>query len=587
MSRFSSWKTRTDEILAVLKILNRPTTYKLILFCSLGISLSLLDLVGIFLFATFASGVANLVQGNSSNTRLELFLSDLTQLQFSTNTFLSMVAGTMLAALIIKTVTSALLNRKVITFLSAKETEFALQTFKKHLSLKGEDFYGRTAEEFYYSVSISASRIFNGVIYPLTQLLAETFLLLLVFSLLLVVSPATTILATLFLAGSVFWIGSFAQHRTSIASKLVVESSLKIQEVVRHTFEGYKELRNLQNRDLIYNDFETARADFAINQAKMIWYQQLPRYSMEAVVILSAAALAIYEISNSDIRTALVKLSIYMVTIFRILPSFQKIQSASLAITSGLIASRLSLETLSLKGDVELANSDICNQPSNPTIAKISVSKISYHYPDSSNSTLSDLSFDIPGNRLIGLTGPSGIGKSTLLDIFTGIRSPTTGSVRFLNSQNQELKPSIAYVPQRPFVFNHTILVNITLQLNNSDENIKKAKDLFTIFFGQESIGQSDKKLSLNSNIEMGTNSLSGGQLQRIAIMRALFTDAKLIVLDECFSGLEQKITKSIFHELRRRSVKSSIIIVTHSKSVLSLCDNTFIFSAKKIREYK
>ena len=200
---------------------------------------------------------------------------------------------------------------------------------------------------------------------------------------------------------------------------------------------------------------------------------------------------------------------------------------------------------------------------------------------------MSDLSFDIPGNRLIGLTGPSGIGKSTLLDIFTGIRSPTTGSVRFLNSQNQELKPSIAYVPQRPFVFNHTILVNITLQLNNSDENIKKAKDLFTIFFGQESIGQSDKKLSLNSNIEMGTNSLSGGQLQRIAIMRALFTDAKLIVLDECFSGLEQKITKSIFHELRRRSVKSSIIIVTHSKSVLSLCDNTFIFSAKKIREYK
>ena len=587
MPRVSSWKTRKDEILAVLRILNRPTIYKLTIFCSLGILLNLFDLVGIFLFATFASGVANLVQGNSSNTRLENFLSDLTQFQFSTNTFLSMVAGTMLAALIIKTVASALLNRKVITFLSAKETEFALQTFKKYQSLKGEDFYGRTAEEFYYSVSISASRIFNGVIYPLTQLLAEIFLLLLVFSLLLVVSPAITTLATLFLAGSVFWIGRFAHHGTSIASKLIVKSSLKIQEIVRHTFEGYKELKNLQNWDLIDNNFETARADFSINQAKMIWYQQLPRYSLEAVVIISAAALTIYEVSNSDIRTALVKLSIYMITIFRILPSFQKIQSASLAITSGLIASRLSRDILSLKEDIELGNGGICNQPSNPIIAKISVSKISYHYPNSNNSTLSDLSFNIPGNRLIGLSGPSGIGKSTLLDILTGIRSPTTGSVRFLNSQNQELKPSIAYVPQRPFLLNDSILANVTLRLNNSNENIKKAKELFTVFFGHESIGQFNKKLSLDSNIEMGANSLSGGQLQRIAIMRALFTDADLIVLDECFSGLELKITKEIFQELRRKSLESSIIIVTHSKSILRLCDNTFNLSAKKMREYK
>ena len=587
MSRFSPWKKRADEILAVLKILNRPTTYKLVIFCSLGILLNLLDLVGIFLFATFASGVANLVQGNSSNTRLENFLSDLTQFQFSTNTFLSMVAGTMLAALIIKTVASALLNRKVITFLSEKETEFALQTFKKYQSLNGEDFYSRTAEELYYSVSISASRIFNGVIYPLTQLIAEAFLLLLIFSLLLVVSPATTILATLFLAGSVFWIGSLAQHRTSIASKLIVESSLKIQEIARHTFDGYKELKNLKNRDLIDSNFERARANFAKNQAKMIWYQQLPRYSLEAIVVFSAAALAIYEISNSDIRTALVKLSIYVITTFRILPSFQKIQSTSLAITSGLIASRLSREILSLKGDVESGNADICHQPSNPIIAKISVSKITYHFPNSRNSTLSDLSFDLPGNRVIGLSGPSGIGKSTLLDIFSGIRLPTTGSVRFLNSQNQEFKPSIAYVPQRPFLLNDSILANITLQLKNSTEDIKKAKNLFSIFFGQESIERTSKKLSLESKIEMGTNSLSGGQLQRIAIIRALFTDANLIILDECFSGLDLKVTKDIFRELRRKSLKSSIIIVTHSKSVLKLCDKTFNLSAKRVAESK
>lgn len=587
MSRFSPWKKRADEILAVLKILNRPTTYKLVIFCSLGISLNLLDLVGIFLFATFASGVANLVQGNSSNTRLENFLSDLTQFQFSTNTFLSMVAGTMLAALIIKTVASALLNRKVITFLSDKETEFALQTFKKYQSLNGEDFYSRTAEELYYSVSISASRIFNGVIYPLTQLIAEVFLLLLIFSLLLVVSPATTILATLFLAGSVFWIGSLAQHRTSIASKLIVESSLKIQEIARHTFDGYKELKNLQNRDLIDSNFERARANFAKNQAEMIWYQQLPRYSLEAIVIFSAAALAIYEISNSDIRTALVKLSIYMITIFRILPSFQKIQSTSLAITSGLIASRLSREILSLKEDVESRNGDICHQSSNPIIAKISVSKITYHYPNSRNSTLADLSFDLPGNCVIGLSGPSGIGKSTLLDIFSGIRVPTTGSVRFLNSQNQEFKPSIAYVPQRPFLLNDSILANITLQLKNSTEDLKKAKNLFSIFFGQESIERTSKKLSLESKIEMGTNSLSGGQLQRIAIIRALFTDANLIILDECFSGLDLKVTKDIFRELRRKSLNSSIIIVTHSKSVLKLCDKTFNVNAKRVTESK
>ena len=85
----------------------------------------------------------------------------------------------------------------------------------------------------------------------------------------------------------------------------------------------------------------------------------------------------------------------------------------------------------------------------------------------------------------------------------------------------------------------------------------------------------------------MGTNSLSGGQLQRIAIIRALFTDANLIILDECFSGLDLKVTKDIFRELRRKSLKSSIIIVTHSKSVLKLCDKTFNLSAKRVAESK
>ena len=164
---------------------------------------------------------------------------------------------------------------------------------------------------------------------------------------------------------------------------------------------------------------------------------------------------------------------------------------------------------------------------------------------------------------------------------------PTTGSVRFLNSQNQEFKPSIAYVPQRPFLLNDSILANITLQLKNSTEDIKKAKNLFSIFFGQESIERTSKKLSLESKIEMGTNSLSGGQLQRIAIIRALFTDANLIILDECFSGLDLKVTKDIFRELRRKSLKSSIIIVTHSKSVLKLCDKTFNLSAKRVAESK
>jgi ABC-type bacteriocin/lantibiotic exporter with double-glycine peptidase domain len=576
-----------SQVLAVVKILDKTTVNQAKVFCFLGIVLNLLDIVGIFLFATFASGVANLVQGNSSKTRLENFLGELLNDQLNTNSFLTVVAGAMLTALILKTTLSAILNKKLITFLAVEETKFALLTFRKYRSFGGDDFYSRTPEEFYYAISISSSRIFNGIIYPFIQLLTETFLLLLVFTLLLVVSPATTIVTTLLLAGSVTFIGNLAHRRTSNASKLIVESSVKTQEVARQTYEGFKELRITKDRDLLDAQFKKVRGDFAENQAKVIWFQQLPRYGLEALVIMSAALLVIYEISHSDIRTALVKLSLYMITVFRILPSFQRIQNSTLSITNGLIASKLAREIVSSKGNTQLKDEEEIDQPRDTAVARMLVSNLTYKYPDSKKPTLVDLSLDIEGNRIVGLSGPSGIGKSTFLDILTGIRKPNKGSVSFFNSQGKKVVPTIAYVPQKPFLLNDSILVNITLSGENSSEDIFKVRELFEVFFGKDSIAKKEERLSIDSIVRNGNNSLSGGQVQRIAIMRALFVKSDLIVLDECFSGLDSKVTKTIFRELRKQKAERTILVVSHSKVVLDLCEDSYFLGSKYLRRSK
>jgi ABC-type multidrug transport system fused ATPase/permease subunit len=183
----------------------------------------------------------------------------------------------------------------------------------------------------------------------------------------------------------------------------------------------------------------------------------------------------------------------------------------------------------------------------------------------------------------VGLLGESGVGKSTLVDCIARLREPTRGYIVFKSVSGKTIQPSIAYVPQKPFIANSDVLTNIALEKHVSKAKIAEIEVLFNFFFRELSEERTDRDLRLDSNLAQSLNSLSGGQTQRISIMRALLSQSDFIIFDECFSGLSEKMTRDIIAYLRVNYPKTTFLVISHSVSTLKNCDVIYRLEAKQL----
>src|SRR6185436_9497003 len=175
----------------------------------------------------------------------------------------------------------------------------------------------------------------------------------------------------------------------------------------------------------------------------------------------------------------------------------------------------------------------------------------------------------------IGITGRSGRGKTTILNLVLGFLAPAQGEIYFngkliSNDSIKDFWPSVSYVRQKPFLIHDTILKNISLEENSYDKNrLEQAIEisgLKTLIDGSPE--------GLNKLITENGKNISGGQQQRIALARALYKDAELFLLDEPFNELDETSTLSLvkyFKELS--STGKMVIMVTHDAKCLSYCN--------------
>jgi ATP-binding cassette subfamily B multidrug efflux pump len=204
--------------------------------------------------------------------------------------------------------------------------------------------------------------------------------------------------------------------------------------------------------------------------------------------------------------------------------------------------------------------------------------KISFHYPGQAKPALEDVSFELPAGRTLGLVGPTGAGKSTLVKLILRHYAPQHGSLRWHGVDLQEytlaaLRGAIAWVPQEAFLFSATVAENIALAKPGATrEQVENAAKLAAV---HEDI------LRLPSGYETPVGergvTLSGGQRQRVAIARALLADAPMLLLDDALSAVDTDTESRILAHLRETRVGRTVIIVSHRLSAVADADHTLV----------
>jgi ABC-type bacteriocin/lantibiotic exporter with double-glycine peptidase domain len=216
----------------------------------------------------------------------------------------------------------------------------------------------------------------------------------------------------------------------------------------------------------------------------------------------------------------------------------------------------------------------------------IQLKNINFSYSSNKNKVLKNLNFKIEMGDRIGIVGETGSGKSTLVDLISGLLPCYDGKIfidgKIFDQKKASWGKNLGYVSQNPFLFNDTIKFNITF-----DNDFKDYEKIYNILGLVEALNFV-KKLDKNINTIVGEKAvtLSGGQIQRIGLARALFFKPKLLILDEAFSAIdnitENKIVKNIFNNYE----DMTIINIAHKGRSIKFCNKIYDFSKNKLTKY-
>jgi ABC-type multidrug transport system fused ATPase/permease subunit len=220
----------------------------------------------------------------------------------------------------------------------------------------------------------------------------------------------------------------------------------------------------------------------------------------------------------------------------------------------------------------------------------IKFKNINYNYTGKENGIIfENLNLEINKNQIIGIYGPSGSGKSTFADLLSGLLTPTSGKI-LLDDENvtqnpYALRAIFAYVPQLVYLLNDTIKNNITFGENLKNVDINKLQK--SIKLSQLSSLVETAPDGVETIVGERGSMLSGGQIQRIGIARAIYHESEVLIFDESTNALDSEAEQKIIEEIADLKKTKTIIIISHKISNLQICDKVFQLKDKKLIQVK
>ena len=438
-------------------------------------------------------------------------------------------------------------------------------------------------------IAVESARITGNIINPLMQMNAKLVMALFMALAIFLYNPLVAVAGLLLFSSAYILLYTTVRRRLVRNGRHISEAQQMRFKLMGEGFGGIKDALLLGRQKIFTDRFQVQCEKFAAAQGTTQALGQVPRYAMELIAFGGVIFLVLYLLSahEGNLGEILPVLSVYALAGFKLLPAFQQAYTglsqirgnlaAFDAVRDDLRASSLTVATSSAPTDQRLTLRN-----------EIRFDNVVFGYPGKEEPALKNIDITIPANRVIGLVGASGSGKSTAIDILLGLMAPQEGRVLIdgqpLTEENvRDWQNSLGFVPQSIFLADSSIRENIAFGLPPEavdEEKVNRAANMAHLDELLEELPQ-----GLDTRVGERGVQLSGGQRQRIGIARALYHDADVLVLDEATSALDGITEKLIMDAIHDFSGKKTIIMIAHRLATVRQCDAIYLLEKGEVTD--
>jgi len=505
------------------------------------------------------------------------------------NSFIFFLGMTVFLIVIFSSIISAITTWGKTRFTLGKNHSLSRRLLNVYLSQPYEYFLQKNSSELGKNVLSEINQLTSQLLISLFDIIINGLMVVVILAMLFVVDVTVTIGAIIFLGGSYGIINYFVRNKLRATGQERLEANRGRFRMANEALTSIKTTKIMGIESFFLDNYSNFSRKFARLNVFAHVIGEIPRYLLEAVAFGGIIFFVIFMIARGERVIDFVPLlSLYAFAAYRTLPALNRLFGAmtrvyyNTAIVDKIYEDMIEIEPQK-KPIIKpaTAKSELLFNKS------IKLQNIKFSYKDTSYNVIDSINLTIPKNNIIGFVGPTGCGKTTLVDVILGLLTPQEGKiivddVEITEENITAWQRKIGYVPQEIYLSDDKICKNIAFGIpeKDIDMQVKFAAKIAAI----EKFIEIELPKKYNTIIGERGVRLSGGQRQRIGLARALYRNPEVLVLDEATSSLDGATEEIVLKAIQSAAKSRTVIMIAHRLNTLKDCAQIYILEQGKIR---